>query len=157
MKTVYLTSALILTLGGAALAQTATPAVPPAADAAASTPAAAAKTGLLRASAFKGADIYTVDVTGKTKWDDGVAYTEINTDWDKIGEVEDLVLDPAGNIVGAIAEVGGFLGIGEKEVVLLPEEIAFVVTPDRIAVVSGLSKEALETREKAAEASSKAE
>lgn len=94
MKTVYLTSALILTLGGAALAQTATPAVPPAADAAASTPAAAAKTGLLRASAFKGADIYTVDVTGKTKWDDGVAYTEINTDWDKIGEVEDLVLDP---------------------------------------------------------------
>ena len=53
--------------------------------------------------------------------------------------------------------VGGFLGIGEKEVVLLPDEIAFVVTPDRIAVVSGLSKDTLETREKAAEASSKAE
>lgn len=157
MKKLYLTSALIFALGGAALAQTATPAAPPAADAAASTPAEAAKTGLLRASAFKGADVYTIDVTGKTTWDDGVAYTEINTDWDKIGEVEDLVLDPAGNIVGAIAEVGGFLGIGEKEVVLLPEEIAFVVTPDRIAVVSGLSKDTLETREKAAEASSKAE
>lgn len=69
-------------------------------------PAGAEKTGLLRASAFKGADVYTIDVTGKTAWDDGVAYTEINTDWDKIGEVEDLVLDPAGNIVGAIAEVG---------------------------------------------------
>ena len=157
MKKLYLTSALIFALGGAALAQTATPAAPPAADAAASTPAEAAKTGLLRASTLKGADVYTIDVTGKTKWDDGVAYTEINADWDKIGEVEDLVLDPAGNIVGAIAEVGGFLGIGEKEVVMLPEEIAFVVTPDRIAVVSGLSKDTLETREKAAEASSKAE
>ena len=154
MKKLYLTSALILALGGAALAQTA---IPPAADAAASTPAEAAKTGLLRASAFKGADVYTIDVTGKTKWDDGVAYTEINADWDKIGEVEDLVLDPAGNIVGAIAEVGGFLGIGEKEVVLLPDEIAFVVTPDRIAVVSGLSKEALESREKVAEEVAKAQ
>ena len=157
MKKLYLTSALIFALGGAALAQTATPAAPPAADAAASTPAEAAKTGLLRASTLKGADVYTIDVTGKTKSDDGIAYTEINADWDKIGEVEDLVLDPAGNIVGAIAEVGGFLGIGEKEVVLLPDEIAFVVTPDRIAVVSGLSKDTLETREKAAEASSKAE
>ena len=154
MKKLYLTSALILALGGAALAQTATP---PAADAAASTPAEAAKTGLLRASAFKGADVYTIDVTGKTKWDDGVAYTEINADWDKIGEVEDLVLDPAGNIVGAIAEVGGFLGIGEKEVVLLPDEIAFVVTPDRVAVVSALSKEALESREKVAEEVAKAQ
>ena len=154
MKKLYLTSALILALGGAALAQTA---IPPAADAAASTPAEAAKTGLLRASAFKGADVYTIDVTGKTKWDDGVAYTEINADWDKIGEVEDLVLDPAGNIVGAIAEVGGFLGIGEKEVVLLPDEIAFVVTPDRVAVVSALSKEALESREKVAEEVAKAQ
>ena len=157
MKKLYLTSALIFALGGAALAQTATPAAPPAADAAASTPAEAAKTGLLRASTLKGADVYTIDVTGKTKLYDGVASTEINADWDKIGEVEDLVLDPAGNVVGAIAEVGGFLGIGEKEVVLLPDEIAFVVTPDRIVVVSGLSKDTLETREKAAEASSKAE
>ena len=157
MKTLYLTSALILSLGGVALAQTAAPEAPPAADAAASTPAEAAKTGLLRASSFKGADVYTIDVTGQTTWDDGMAYTEINADWDKIGEVEDLVLDPNGEVVGAIAEVGGFLGIGEKEVVLLPEEIAFVVTPDRIAVVSGLSKEALETREKAAEEAAKAQ
>ncbi len=157
MKNLYLTSALILSLGGVAFAQTATPEAPPAADAAASTPAGAEKTGLLRASAFKGADVYTIDVTGKTKWDDGVAYTEINADWDKIGEVEDLVLDPAGNIVGAIAEVGGFLGIGEKEVVLLPDEIAFVVTPDRVAVVSALSKEALESREKVAEEVAKAQ
>ena len=151
MKQLYLTSAILLTLGGAAIAQTAAPETPPPADAAAATPEGAAQTGLLRASAFEGADIYTVDVTGNTTWDDGVAYTDINADWDKIGEVEDLVLDQSGEIVGAIAEVGGFLGIGEKEVVLQPEEMAFVVTPDRIAIVSGLSKEALESREEAAE------
>lgn len=159
MKNLYLTTAIILSLGGAAVAQTATTEAPapaatpaaPAADAVATTPAEAAKTGLFRASALEGVDVYTVDLTGTTTWDDGTRYTEIDADWDKIGEIEDLVLDVDGNIVGAIAEVGGFLGIGEKEVVLNPDEITFVMTADRIGVVSALSKEALEQREAAAE------
>ena len=155
MKKLYLTTAMILAFGGAAIAQTAAPAPAPApapaADAAQTAPAKAMQTGLLRAEALDGADVFTVDVTGQTTWDDGAAYTEINADWDKIGEVEDLVLNPQGEIVGAIAEVGGFLGLGEKEVMLLPEEIAFVVTPDRIGIVSALSKDALEKREEVAE------
>lgn len=156
MKNLYLSTAMILSLGGAAVAQTATTEVPagaeaPAADAAASNPGKAMETGLLRASALEGVDIYTVDATGQTTWDDGVAYTEIDTNWDKIGEVEDLVLDANGDVVGAIAEVGGFLGLGEKEVVLKPEEVAYIVTADKIAVVSGLSKEQLEQREEIAE------
>lgn len=159
MKNLYLTTAIILSLGGAAVSQTATTEAPapaatpaaPAADAVATTPAEAAKTGLFRASALEGVDVYTVDLTGTTTWDDGTRYTEIDADWDKIGEIEDLVLDTDGNIVGAIAEVGGFLGIGEKEVVLNPDEITFVMTADRIGVVSALSKEALEQREAAAE------
>ena len=163
MKSLYLTTALILSLGGAAVAQTATTDAPaadaapapapnaPAADAVATTPGEAAKTGLFRASALEGVDVYTVDLTGKAVWDDNAIYSDINADWQKIGEVEDLVLDGSGEVVGAIAEVGGFLGIGEKEVVLRPDEIAFVMTPDHIAVVSALSKEALEQREAAAE------
>ena len=161
MKSLCLTTALILSLGGAAVAQTATTDAPatdaapapnaPAADAVATTPGEAAKTGLFRASALEGVDVYTVDVTGKAVWDAHAVYSDINADWHKIGEVEDLVLDGSGEIVGAIAEVGGFLGIGEKEVVLRPDEIAFVMTPDHIAVVSALSKEALEQREAAAE------
>ncbi len=34
----------------------------------------------------------------------------------KIGEVKDLVLDRSGKITAAIISVGGFLGIGEKDV-----------------------------------------
>ncbi len=180
MKHLYLTAAMILSLGGAAMAQTATtdapaadpaapaattapaadattPAAPvaatdaPAADAAATDPGKAMQTGLLRASALEGVDVYTVDVTGATTWDDTATYTEIDTNWEKIGEVEDLILDGNGDVVGAIAEVGGFLGLGEKEVVLKPDEVALVITDDRIAVVSALSKEALEQREEAAE------
>ena len=164
MKNVILTTAIVLGLGGVAFAQTATtetapadaPAAAPAADAAATRPGDAVKTGLMRASAIKGSDVYTVDVTGSAVWDDGVTYAQIDANWDKIGEIEDLVLDVDGNIVAAIAEVGGFLGIGEKEVMLQPDEIAFVVTPDRIGVVSALSKEALEQREAVAEEAAKA-
>ncbi|WBU64073.1 PRC-barrel domain-containing protein [Paracoccus aerodenitrificans] len=156
MKNLYLTSAIVLALGGTAFAQTAATETPattdaPAADAAASDPGQAMETGLLRASALEGVDIFTVDVTGETEWDDTATYTEIDADWDKIGEVEDLILNANGEIVGAIAEVGGFLGLGEKEVVLEPAEVAYVMTEDRIAVVSALSKEALEQREELAE------
>lgn len=177
MKNLYLGTAMILTMAGAAVAQTATtteapaadapaaeaaaPAAPaataPAADAASAKPGEAMKTGLLRASALDGVDVFTIDVTGQAVWDDGETYAEIDANWDKIGEVEDLVFDTNGNVVGAIAEVGGFLGLGEKEVMLQPDEIAFAVTPDRIAVVSALSKEALEQREEIAEELEKAE
>lgn len=181
MKNLYLTTAMILSLGGAAFAQTATTEAPadaeapaaevppatteapadaaapaaatdaPAADAAASDPGDAMQTGLLRASALEGVDIFSVDVTGTTTWSDGERYSEIDADWEKIGEIEDLVLNGDGEIVGAIAEVGGFLGLGEKEVMIEPSEMSFVITEDRIAVVSALGQEALEQREETAE------
>ncbi len=186
MKNLCLTTAMIVTLGGAAFAQTTTadpvaPADPtapavtapatttapadaaatpmgaggtaeiPSADAAATDPEDAMRTGLLRASALEGVDVYSVDTTGAAVWDDNMVYDRIDDNWDKIGEIEDLVIDNRGNVVGAIAEVGGFLGIGEKEVVLNPEEVTIIVTEDRVAVVSALSQEALENREEAAE------
>lgn len=36
----------------------------------------------------------------------------------KIGEVEDIVLDKSGQIKGVVVGVGGFLGVGEKHVAL---------------------------------------
>ncbi|MFV0293573.1 MAG: PRC-barrel domain-containing protein [Paracoccus sp. (in: a-proteobacteria)] len=159
MKNLYLTTAVIMSLGGAALAQDTTA---PAADSTAATPPVmpagttdvgdkpveAEKTGLLRATAFEGADVYTVDITGQATLDSGTVYTEVSSDWDKIGEIEDLVLDAQGEIVGAIAEIGGFLGMGEKEVLLSNDEIAIIVTErGDIAIVSALGKDALETRE----------
>lgn len=37
---------------------------------------------------------------------------------EKIGDVNDLVLDPAGKVSGVVVGVGGFLGVGEKDVAL---------------------------------------
>jgi hypothetical protein len=37
-------------------------------------------------------------------------------DWSDVGEVNDVVLDMSGNIKAVVLGVGGFLGIGEKDV-----------------------------------------
>ena len=41
----------------------------------------------------------------------------VNTKGDKVGKIEDVVLDPTGKYY-AVVSVGGFLGIGDKDVAL---------------------------------------
>ena len=41
----------------------------------------------------------------------------------KIGKVTDLMIDRNGNVAGAIIGVGGFLGVGEKDVVIPFKEL----------------------------------
>ncbi|TLG71831.1 PRC-barrel domain-containing protein [Methylocystis sp. B8] len=41
----------------------------------------------------------------------------------KIGEVKDLVLDRSGKVTAAIVSVGGFLGIGEKDIAVAFNDI----------------------------------
>ena len=36
----------------------------------------------------------------------------------EIGEVDEVLMDASGQVVAVVTEVGGFLGIGEKEVVI---------------------------------------
>lgn len=39
-----------------------------------------------------------------------------NTTNEKIGEVNDLILDPTGKVAGVVIGVGGFLGMGERNI-----------------------------------------
>lgn len=154
MHKLFLTTAFLLSISaGAAFAQAETteaPAVPAASDAASSA-SDAVQTGLIRSKALEHADVYSMDISGEATWNDGEVFTAINTDWQKIGEAEDLVLDSRGDIVGVIAEVGGFLGMGEKEVVLRPSEMTVVTDGDEVAIITGLSQDELEQREELAE------
>lgn len=43
--------------------------------------------------------------------------------WEDIGEINDLVLTPEGNVSAVIVGVGGFLGIGEKDVALQLDQV----------------------------------
>ena len=51
----------------------------------------------------------------------------IGSNNEKIGDVTDLLIDQNGRIVAYIVGVGGFLGIGQKDVALAP--VAFQVQP----------------------------
>ena len=51
----------------------------------------------------------------------------IGSNNEKIGDVTDLLIDQNGRIVAYIIGVGGFLGIGQKDVALAP--VAFQVQP----------------------------
>ncbi len=42
----------------------------------------------------------------------------VNAEGDTIGDIEEVLADAEGRIVAVTAEVGGFLGLGDKEVVV---------------------------------------
>jgi sporulation protein YlmC with PRC-barrel domain len=59
----------------------------------------------------------------------------------KIGEVEDVLIDQAGKIAALTVDVGGFLGVAKKEVVV---DVAQVAHDGTGRLVSNLTKQQLE-------------
>ncbi|WP_323803194.1 PRC-barrel domain-containing protein [Sulfitobacter litoralis] len=68
-------------------------------------------------------------------------------EWDDIGEINDVLLDAEGNVKAVILGIGGFLGMGERDVSVNMDEIRIVTEEgdmgDRFLVVT-TSKEMLE-------------
>ncbi len=52
-----------------------------------------------------------------------------------IGDIEDLVINNDGQVVGAIMGVGGFLGIGEKKIAVTTKALSLEVTDGKMNVV----------------------
>ena len=61
---------------------------------------------------------------------------------EEIGEVEEILVDGQGRVVAVAAEIGGFLGIGEREVVIGIDQ--FTVQGDRDALAIAMTREQLE-------------
>jgi hypothetical protein len=66
---------------------------------------------------------------------------------DNIGEVKDLIIDDDGMITHAVIGVGGFLGIGEKEVAVPFDELQVVEQEGEIRLVFVSTREQLEAAE----------
>lgn len=96
------------------------------------------------ASDLIGMRIYNseVDVDTNVRIADGA-----ETEWDDIGEINDLIISKEGNVTAVILGVGGFLGMGERDVSVSMDAIKVVMeegdSDDRFLVVK-TSKEALE-------------
>ena len=55
-------------------------------------------------------------------------YNEQN---ERLGDINEIILDPAGKAMGYVVGVGGFLGMGEHDILVEPAKIKFVNEPVR--------------------------
>lgn len=101
---------------------------------------------LIRSRDITGGTIYTTNEADDEGWDAG--YDGIGSDWNEIGEIEDLILSRDGKIIGIVAEVGGFLDIGDKHVMIPVDNLNLVPVEDAEYVyVTRYNEEQLEEME----------
>jgi len=102
-------------------------------------------TNMIRVRDILGGDIYSVDSQNGVAEFSTQEYSEMGEDWTDIGEIEDIILTSDGKISGIVAEVGGFLGIGDKHVMLEMQNVQLVPVEDETyKVIVGYSEEELE-------------
>jgi sporulation protein YlmC with PRC-barrel domain len=80
----------------------------------------------VEASDFIGARIYAAETLPTT---DTVA-AGAEKDWDDVGEINDVILGRDGQIKAVVLGVGGFLGMGEKDVAIPMQDVKFVKNGD---------------------------
>ncbi len=103
---------------------------------------------LIRSRDITGGNIYTTNAANDEGWNSETIHDEIGSDWNEIGEIEDLVLSEDGKLIGLVAEVGGFLDIADKHVVVSVDDLNLVAVDDQTyAYVTRLSEEELEALE----------
>lgn len=116
MKRFLTSTALALTLAGPALAEAH---LSESAEAGAKF-SASSEQGAVMASDLIGARLYT----SEDDIDENVF--GLNDNWENVGEIHDIVLGKDGEVDQVIADIGGFLGIGEKSVAVSMSELKFV-------------------------------
>ena len=105
------------------------------------------RANLIRTRDITGGNIYTMNAAND-EWSMDTVYDEVGADWNDIGEIEDIVLDHSGQMVGIVAEVGGFLDIADKHVMLPVQNVNLVAVDDTTyAFVTDQSEEELEAME----------
>ncbi|MBD8556701.1 PRC-barrel domain-containing protein [Rhizobium sp. CFBP 8762] len=133
MKTFIIAAGLATLIGGTAMAQTATTATTtaPGATNSAIVVLPPAQAGAARAH-------YVLDDL------DGKNIYGVNNE--VVGEIEDFIVGTDGKIAAALVEVGGFLGMGEKEVLVSWEALNIVVENNDVRITAPtLTKEQLES------------
>lgn len=79
--------------------------------------------------------------------DDFIGTTIYGADDAKVGEVGDVVLSQDGKVDAVLVDVGGFLGMGEKEVALGMDNLHFMTDENgKLYLYTSLTKDALEAQ-----------
>ena len=103
---------------------------------------------LIRTRDITSGDIYTMNAADDEGWSMDTVHNEVGADWNDIGEIEDIILNKSGQMVGIVAEVGGFLDIADKHVMIPVSDVNLVAVDDRsYAFVTQYNEEQLEQME----------
>ena len=103
---------------------------------------------LIRSRDITGGNIYTTSAANDEGWNADNMYDQVGTDWNDIGEIEDIVLNQSGDMVGIVAEVGGFLDIADKHVMIPVADLNLTALDDgSYAFVTRHNEEQLESME----------
>jgi hypothetical protein len=99
--------------------------------------------GDLLATELIGADLYT---TATTLDQNRFQVDTVPDDWEQIASISNLVLGMDGQVRGVLVDVGGFLGIGARTVMLTMDSIriATQTDSDRVYAVINATREELE-------------
>ena len=103
-----------------------------------------------------GSDQAIIGIQESDQWraEKVIGATVTNAQDEDVGDVKDLLLDEEGRVVGVILSVGGFLGIGDKDVAVAWDEIELADGGEKVLV--NMTKQeitdapAFETREELA-------
>jgi sporulation protein YlmC with PRC-barrel domain len=124
IRTLLTTTALAALLTGGAMAQATTTATP--------------APGTLSSYSVTDSDNLATEIIGKQ------VYASAGADAEHIGDINNLVVGQDGTIQAAVIGVGGFLGIGEKNVAVNMDDLEFVTATDNTErYVLQTTKEAL--------------
>ena len=101
---------------------------------------------LVRAEDVGDATIYSIaNAYDEAFWESGEPFAAIAANWEEIGDAEDVLLGRDGRVAGVLVDVGGFLGIGDKEVLLPLDDIRLVPMDDEdLVIVTRMTREQLE-------------
>lgn len=103
---------------------------------------------LIRSRDITGGGIYTANAANDEGWNPTEIYDTVASDWNEIGEIEDLILDKNGKVTGIVAEVGGFMDIADKHVAISVKDLNLVAVDDTTyAYVTRFNEEDLEAME----------
>lgn len=97
----------------------------------------------LTASWLQGRAIYTTNQPSTTEWTDATG-DAVPGEWNEIATVSDIVMSPEGQVMGYIADIGGFLGMGTHTVLLDRDVLNMAMFGDDTVLATNYSQEELE-------------
>jgi sporulation protein YlmC with PRC-barrel domain len=88
----------------------------------------------------------TSNYSGQISVSDLLNENVVNDANEKVGDINDLLIDSKGKVAAVIVGVGGFLGMGEKDVALTFDQLSFATdNNDPLIVKTNATKESLQS------------